>query len=98
MRGDREAQPHVHARRVRPYGQVDELLQARERDDLVQLLTDLRTPEAVDGAVQEDVLATGEVEVEPGAELEERSDPAPDRDMAGRGLDDPRQQPQQRGL
>ena len=42
VRRDREAEPHVHPRRVRPHRQVDELLEPGERDDLVQLLADGR--------------------------------------------------------
>ena len=36
--GDREAEPHVHARGVRAHGQVDEALELREGDDLVHVL------------------------------------------------------------
>ena len=75
MRRDREAEAHVHPRRVRAHRQVDELLELRERDDLVELLADVRALEPVDRAVQEDVLAPGEVGMEAGAELEQRADP-----------------------
>ena len=42
VRGDGEAEPHVHARRVRAHGDVDEPLELRERDDLLQVLVDRR--------------------------------------------------------
>ena len=47
VRSDREAEPHVHARRVRADRQVDEALELREGDDLVHQLADLRALEAV---------------------------------------------------
>ena len=45
VRGDREAETHVHPRRVRAHRQVDEVLEPGERDDLVELLAD-RGPRA----------------------------------------------------
>ena len=42
VRGDREAETHVHPRRVRAHGQVDRVLEAREGDDLVEALADRR--------------------------------------------------------
>ena len=82
VRGDGEAEAHVHPGGVGPHGQVDELLELGERDDLVHHLADARAREAVDRAVQEDVLAAGEVGVEAGAELEQRRDAAAGRDAA----------------
>ena len=96
--GDREAEPHRHPRRVRPHGPVDRVLELRERDDLVEPLPDVGAAEALDRAVQEDVLAPGEVEVEPGAELEQRADPPLRAHASGRRLDDPGDEPQQRRL
>ena len=75
VRGDGEPEPHVHPGRVRPYRQVDELLELGERDDLVHCFPHARAGEAVDRAVQEDVLATGEVGVEAGPELEQAMRP-----------------------
>ena len=98
VRGDREAETHVHPRRVRPHGQVDEVLEPGERDDLVQLLADRRAAEAVDRAVEVDVLAPRHVGVEARAELEQRADASADRHRAGRRLDDSGEQPQQRRL
>ena len=73
--GDREAEPHRHPRRVRAHRTIDRVLELGEGDDLVEALADVRAAKALDRAVQEDVLAAGEVEVEAGAELEERADP-----------------------
>ena len=83
VRGDREAEAHVHPGRVRAHRQVDELLELRERDDLVHHLAHPRTRQAVDRAVEVDVLAAGEVRMEAGAELEQRRD-APARLDAAR--------------
>jgi hypothetical protein len=38
VRRNRKAEPHVHPGRVRAYRAVDRLLEACERDDLVELL------------------------------------------------------------
>ncbi len=46
------------------------MLELGERHDLVEALSNVRAPQALDGAVQEDVLAPREVEVEAGPELE----------------------------
>ena len=98
VRGDGEAEPHEHPRRVRPHRQVDELLELRERDDLVHQLAHACAREAVDRAVQVDVLAAGEVGVEAGAELEQRRDAAARLDAPAGRLDDPRDEAQQRRL
>ena len=64
VRRDREAEPHVHPRRVRAHRQVDEVLEPGERDDLVELLANRGAPEPVDRAVEVDVLAAGQVGME----------------------------------
>ena len=69
-----------------------------KRDDLVELARDLRLAHAEDGAVQEDVLAAGEVGMKPGAHLEQRSDAAVNLRFAFRRLGDARQDLQQRRL
>ena len=73
-RGDREPEPHRHSARVRADRTVDRVLDLGERDDLVEALADLGPPQALDRAVQVDVLAAAEVGVEAGAELEQRAD------------------------
>ena len=62
--GDRETEPHVHARGVRADRQVDEALQLAELDDLVEAAVDLVLLEAVDRRAEVDVVAAGEVLVE----------------------------------
>ena len=52
----------------------------------------------MDRAVQVDVLAAGEVRVEAGAELQQRGDATAGLDAAGRRLDDPGDQAEQRRL
>ena len=44
--GDGERQPHVHARGVELHGRVDEVADAAEGDDRVELRVDLRTASA----------------------------------------------------
>jgi hypothetical protein len=95
---DREAEAHVHPRGVRPHGPVDRVLELGEGDDLVEALAELAAGEPEDRAVEEDVLAAGEVGVEARAELEQRADPAARVDPAGRGADDSRDEPEQRRL
>ena len=73
-RRDREPEPHRHSRRVRADGPIDRVLELGERDDLVEAALDLGPRQTLDRAVQEDVLAPGEVHVKAGAELEQRAD------------------------
>jgi hypothetical protein len=98
VRRDREAEAHEHSGRIRAHGQVDELLEFRERDDLVHQLAHARTGQPVDRAVQVDVLAAGEVGVETCTELEQRRDPPARLDAAGGRLDDSRDDTQERRL
>ena len=80
---------------IRPDGQVDRPLELGERDDLVHQLANPRSREPVDRAVQEDVLAAREVEMEARAQLEQRRHPAVGDDAAGGRPEDPRHQLQQ---
>ena len=98
VRRDGEPEAHEHPRRVGAHGDVDEVLELRERDDLVEALADVRALQPEDRAVEEDVLASGEVGMEAGAELEQRADPAADVDAALGRLDDPGDDAQQRAL
>ena len=97
-RGDGEAEPHRHPGGVRAHRPVDRVLQLCERHDLVEPRLDIGAAEALDRAVQEHVLAAGEVEVEAGAELEERADAALGADAPRGRPDDPRDDAQQRRL
>ena len=49
--GDREAEPHEHARRVELHRRVDELVELGEGDDVVEARLDLRLGEAEQHAV-----------------------------------------------
>src|SRR5690606_3548481 len=87
---------HIHAAAVAFDRSVEELVNARERDDLVELGLNLRATHSQNGAVEEDVLPTGKFRVEAGADLEEAGDAAADTDAAGRRLGDAAQHLQQR--
>ena len=83
VRRDREREPHVHAARVVLHRRVDEALDLGEGDDLVELARDLRAAHAENRAVQENVLAAGQLRMKPGADFEQRAD-APDECAHGR--------------
>ena len=81
VRGDREAEPRVHARRVALDRRVDELADAGEVDDRVELARDLGALHAHDRALQVDVLAAGQVGMEAGRHFDQRADAALDLDL-----------------
>src|SRR5207302_1032493 len=66
--------------------------------DLVEGGVDLFAGEAQDRAVQVDVLPAGELRMEPGAQLQQRGDPAPGHHPPLGGAEDPGHDLQQRGL
>ena len=78
VRRHREGEPHGHPARVALHGRVDEPLDAGELDDLVELALDLPPLHPEDRAVQEDVLAAGELGMEAGADLEQAADATAD--------------------
>ena len=82
VRGDGEREPHVHAARVALHRRVDELLDARELDDLVEARVDLAALHPEDRAVQVDVLAAGQLGVEARADLEQAPDAPADLDAS----------------
>jgi hypothetical protein len=69
-----------------------------EGDDLVELAADLRAWHAEDRAIQVDVLAAGQLGMEPGAHLEQGGDPAADENRAARRFGDAGQHLQQCAL
>ena len=71
MGGDREGQPEIHAAGVEFDRRVDERRDFGESDDLVELPADFRAPHAENGTVQEDVLASGELRMEAGPDLQQ---------------------------
>src|SRR5262245_17702205 len=79
---DGEPEPYVHAGRVVLDRRVDEVLEPGEVDDLVEALAELLLAHAEDRAIEEDVLPTGELGMEAGAQLEERGDLAVGLDPA----------------
>ena len=73
-------------------------LQLGELDDLVEALCDLALGQAEHDAVDEDVLAAGDLRMEAGAELDQRRDAAVDRHRAARRLRDAGDQLERRAL
>ena len=67
---------------------VDELAQLGEVDDLVEALLHLALCQAKHDAVDEDVLAAGDLGMEAGTELDQRGDAAVDAHRAARRLGD----------
>src|SRR5882672_2959906 len=61
MRRHRERQPHVHATAVALYRRVDELLDLRERHDLIEFAAYLGLRHAEDGAIEKHVLAAAQL-------------------------------------
>ena len=96
--GDREGEPRVHPAAVALDRRVEEALDLGEGDDLVELGVDLGLAHAEDGAVQEHVLAAGQLGMEAGADLEERAHAAQDLDAPFGGLRDAREDLQERAL
>ena len=76
MHGHGEPQPDVHADRVELHLRVDELAEFGELDDVVEQPVGLRVRQADDRGVQVDVLPAGQLGMEPGAERQQRGDPA----------------------
>src|SRR6266511_2401519 len=95
---DRKCEPHSHPAGVALHRCVDELLDARELDDLVELLLDFPALHAEDRAVQEDILTTRELGVEARTDLKQASDSAADDRPPSRRRRDARQDLEQRGL
>src|SRR5581483_10843885 len=96
--GHGETQPYVHTGRVVLHRGVDEPGEAGELDDLVEAPVDLLRREPEDRSVEVHVLATRQLRMEAGAELEERRDLAVDGDAAGVGPEDAGDALQQRRL
>src|SRR5262249_18869954 len=81
----RECEAHRHPARVPLHGCVDELLDTREVDDLVELPNDLLLLHPQDRAVEKDVLAARQLGVEAGPDLEEAADTPADLGPTFRG-------------
>ncbi len=98
VRRDREREPHRHPAAVALHRDLEEALDAGEVDDRVELPGDLAALHAQDGAVQVDVLASGELGVESGSDLEQAPDATSDPHLARAGLGDPAQDLEQGAL
>ena len=98
MRSHRKGEPHVHARGVALDRRIEELLDLREGDDLVELPPDLRPRHAEDRTIEEDVLAARQLRVKARAHLEQARHAAADLDAPGARLGNPREDLQQRRL
>ena len=95
----RKPQTYLHTAGVVPHRCVDEpRFDLGEVDDLVESFIDLLLGHPVQGADQVDVLASGEVVVEPGPQLQQRGDLATDTDLALIGDEHPGDQLEQRRL
>ncbi len=75
MRGNRETEARVHAGRVALDLRVDELADAGELDDLIELARDLGALHPHDRALQEHVLPTGQIGMKSGGHFNQRSGP-----------------------
>ena len=91
MRRDREGEAHVHSVRVALHRCVEELLDAGELDDLIELSRDLGAAHAEDGPVEIHVVSPRELGMEARSDFEEAAQPALDVDVPGRRLGDARE-------
>ena len=98
MRRHGEGETDIHSDRVALDRRIDEFLDARELDDLVEPPAHLAPAHAENGAIEEDVLAATELGMETGADLEQAVHAALDFDAPRRGFRDARQDLQQGGL
>src|SRR5271166_1108082 len=98
MRRDRERQPHIHAAAIPLHGRIQKLLDPGEIEDHVKLLLDLAPRHAQDAAVQENVLAAGELGMEPGTDLQQAGNTPMNVDLTGGRPGDSREDFQERAL
>ena len=96
VHGDREAEAHVHAARVRLHGGVKEAADVGELLDRRHRPVHLLARESEKRAVEISVLAAAEVRVETGADLEQRGHAAIHLERAARRLRRPREELEER--
>ena len=89
MRGNAKGQSHVHAARIVLDRSIDEFVDLRELDDLVELAINFATTHPEDRAVEIDVLTAGKLWIEACSNLEQAPDPPIDVDLARRRLCNP---------
>ena len=86
---NREPEAHVHAGGVSLDRSIDELLELSELHDVVEAIVDFLFRQPQHDAVDEDVLAAGDLGMKAGAELDERGDATVHRDRPRVGFRDP---------
>src|SRR4051812_24082923 len=74
MRRDGESEARVHSRGIPLHRRIDELANPREIDDRIQLARNFGTLHPEDRALQIQVFPAGQVKVETGRNLDQRSD------------------------
>src|SRR6266478_4372778 len=84
MNGDGKCQADKHAAGVRFHRPVHEVTDLRKLFDRGYSFTGLCVGEAENRSVEENVFATGEQGIESGAQLQERGNPPPHGEVAGR--------------
>src|SRR5581483_3434387 len=95
---DRERQPHVHAARIELYGDVDEPLDPRELDDLIEAACDLGAAHPEDRPVQHYVVAARQLRVKAGSDFEQRAESSADLRAALGRIGDAREDLEERRL
>ena len=98
MGGDGEGEADVHTGGIVLDGGVDEFVDFGEGYDFVELAVDLSLAHAQDGAAEIRILATGELAVEAGTDLEEAADASANLRPSGRRPRNARKDLQERGL
>ena len=98
VRGHRKRKPNVHSRRIVLHRRVEKFFDLGKGDDFIELLADFPLRHAEDGAVEEDVLPSGELRMEAGADLEQARNASPQRDPPLRRLGDAAQNLEQRAF
>ena len=98
MRSHGKCQPHVHPTRVILHGRVDEFLNFRKSNDLVEFYQNLRAFHSQNRTAQKYILASGEFGVKTGADFQQTSDAAVQLNSAGGGFGDSGNDLEQRRL
>src|SRR5205823_1270262 len=93
-----ERQPHIHSARIPFHRRVEELVDLSEGDDFLEFASDLRPAHAEDCAVQEDVLASGQLRMKAGAYFEQARHTAPQTHAPFGWFGNPREHLKQRRL
>src|ERR1043166_1922428 len=81
MRRDCKRQSHVHPTRVVLDRRINKLVDLRERDNLVELRRDFRSPHPQNCAIQVNVLPAGQLRMKPCSHLQQRSNTSMDLRM-----------------